>query len=169
MSALLYLTAADFDVEKENSALYMKNRIRGFSLILFYSTTCVHCKTLFPIFQRLPGSVNGCQFGMVNVSTERKCISMSKDTVAEIKYVPYIVMYVDGRPVMKYSGPYDINEIVRFIVEVSKRMKTQSFQTKAHGSNTKAIPEYSLGKPIKGNDDVCYLTNSTAYTDPSKN
>ena len=172
MSGLLFLTAEDFVIQKGAKGNIMCHGIPGFSLILFYSTHCTHCQTLIPIFKKLPGTIQGCQFGMINVSTNKKCIQMSKNTVAAISYVPYIVLHVNGRPFMVYKGPYDPNEIRRFVIEVANSIqKKQQFHAKGkqtqqgpHG-HKKSIPEYTVGIPIygDGNENVCYLDFVEAY------
>ena len=95
MSGLLFLTSDDFGLNKGVRGNIMCNTIQGFSLVLFYSTQCDHCKELIPIFKQLPGTVGGCQFGMINVSNNRKCVIMSRDTIAPIQVVPYIILYIN--------------------------------------------------------------------------
>jgi hypothetical protein len=169
MSGLLFLSCEDFLVTKGNTGNILCNTIPGFSLILFYSTQCVHCQTLIPLFKQLPGTIGGCQFGMINVSLYKKCVQMSKDTIAPILYVPYIVLYVQGKPFMRYNGPHDAQEIKRFVIEVAN--KIQSKQTFSNENvkqpvNGKGIPEFSIGKPLCGeDDDVCYLNFSEAYNE----
>lgn len=168
MSGLLFLTAGDFSIQKGAKGNIMCHEIPGFSLILFYSTHCVHCQTLIPIFKRLPGTIGGCQFGMINVSTNKHCVQISRNTIAPIKYVPYIVLYVNGKPFMVYKGPYDGNEIRRFVIEVANSIqKKQQFAKQPKGAKTdkKKIPEFALGIPVygDGNDNVCYLEFDTAY------
>ena len=166
MSALLFLSTEDFNVAKGTKGTILCNSVPGFSLILFYSTQCEHCHTLIPIFKKLPGSIGGCQFGMINVSVNKKCVQMSRNTIAPIKYVPYIVLYVNGRPFMKYKGPYDINEIQKFVVAVSQKIQTK--QKLDDDENVKenvrgGIPEYTIGHPLCGKDKVCYLDFDDAY------
>jgi hypothetical protein len=173
MSALLLLTSGDFQVQKGQKGDIMCHGIPGFSLILFYSTHCVHCQNLTPIFKKLPGTITGCQFGMINVSTNGACIAMSKNTIAPIKFVPYLVLYVNGKPYMIYQGPHDINEIKRFVFEVGNSFdKRQKFSSnpkdkevnkgsvnKQHESGcTEGIPIYG-----DNSDQVCYLENQEAY------
>jgi hypothetical protein len=98
MSGLLFLSSDDFLIGKGTKGDILCNSIPGFSLILFYSTQCSHCQTLIPIFKKLPGTINGCQFGMINISTNKECIRMASNTIAPIIYVPYIVLYVQGKP-----------------------------------------------------------------------
>lgn len=179
MSAgLLFLTSEDFNIQKGNKGDILCSNIPGFSLILYYSTHCPHCQTLIPIFKKLPGTINGCQFGMINISTNRRVAEMSQTTIAPIKYVPFVVLYVNGKPFMIYKGPHDEGEIRKFVVEIANNIqKRQQFSRKeeapqgggSQGGNQEAsnvpekIPEYCLGKPICGNDKVCYLEFNTAY------
>lgn len=172
MSGLLFLTASDFSIQRGSKGNIMCNEIKGFSLILFYSTHCTYCQTLIPIFKRLPGTIEGCQFGMINVSTNKHCVQMSKNTIAPISYVPYIVLYVNGRPFMVYKGPYDTNEISRFIIAMAKNLqkKRQFVTNQSKNTEKKKIPDFTVGIPVygDGNDKVCYLDFSEAYHDVQK-
>jgi len=167
MSGLLFLSSDDFTVNKGSKGNILCQSIPGFSLILFYSTQCVYCQTLIPIFKTLPGTIGGCQFGMINVSSNKKCVQMSKDTIAPISYVPYIVLYIQGKPFMRYNGPHDISEIRRFVLEVANKVQSkQKFAPEVVKENKKGIPEYSSGRPLCGEDDkVCYLPFDDAYGD----
>lgn len=93
---------------------------------------------------------------------------LSRKTIAPIKEVPYIVLYVNGKPYMRYKGPQDAAEIGRFIVEVSKNVQNnQSFSKddkRIIKEDTKGIPAYTIGIPLCGPDDkVCYLKFNNAY------
>ena len=125
MSGLLFLTENDFNITNGTKGDILCNNIPGLSLILFYSTQCVHCQGLIPIFKRLPGSINGCQFGMINVSQHKNVVMKSKNTIAPITYVPYIILHVNGRPFMRYDGPQDENQIKHFIIDVAKKINNK--------------------------------------------
>jgi len=159
MSALLYLTADDFSIAKGKKGNLLCTNIKGYNVVLFYSTSCVHCKTLIPIFKTIPGSVGNCQFAMVNVSLNRNIVLMSNDTISSIKYVPLIIFHVDGKPFMKYNGPNDINEIRRFIFEVTQKLGAKKFyeETVTKHETENKIPEYTIGVPKTCEDGVCYL------------
>lgn len=164
MSGLLFLTTEDFQVKTMPSGKNLLcTGIRGISLILFYSNVCEHCKKLIPIFKYLPGTVNGCQYGMVNVGTNRQLIAMSKSTIAPIEFVPYILLYHNGRPYMRYNGPYDATEIRNFVITVANSiMNNSSFVPDAVKKEGKPIPEYCIAKP-KCDELVCYLNMDEAY------
>lgn len=166
MSGLLFLTHDDFGVERTPKGSIMTTKLKGFSLILFYSTQCGYCKTLIPIFKRLPGTIGGCQFGMINVTTNKNVVMKSKDTLTPLKFVPYIVLYINGKPFMAYQGPNDENEIRDFIVEVAQKLQSkQQFtqETQERIKKKSHIPEYTVGIPKNCEDGVCYLTEETAY------
>ena len=74
MSGLLFLAFEDFKQIEGNRGNIMCTEIPGFSLILFYSTQCNFCQNMIPIFRKLPGSISGCQFGMINVTKNKEIV-----------------------------------------------------------------------------------------------
>jgi hypothetical protein len=172
MSGLLFLSSEDFTINKGTKGNILCHSIPGFSLILFYSTQCEHCQKLIPIFKKLPGTIGGCQFGMVNVSANKSCIKMSKDTIAPITYVPYIVLYINGRPFMRYSGPNEVGEIRRFVFEVAQKVNSKqkfSEEQVKEEPRGETIPAYTIGIPLYGdNEERTYLEFDEAYTSEKK-
>jgi thiol-disulfide isomerase/thioredoxin len=166
MSGLLFLSIDDFKSQSTPKGSLMCSEISGFSLILFYSTACNFCQKMIPIFKSLPGSLSGCQFGMINVSKNKDIIKMSKETIAPITYVPYVILYHQGRPYMRYDGPADLTEIQNFIIEVANSIQSrQSFvDDKKDTSKSKEIPAFTVGIPKPcDREDVCYLEYDDAY------
>ena len=168
MSGLLFLTHQDFTVIKGSRGNILCNQIPSFSLILFYSTQCNYCQNLIPIFKSLPGTVHGCQFGMINVSKNKPVVFLSKETIAPITYVPLIFLYIEGKPFMRYDGPNSQQDIQNFILEVASKIQSKQQFTKNESPNVhktdNGIPAYCLGKPLCGERDVCYLEFDNAYT-----
>jgi hypothetical protein len=103
---------------------------------------------------------------MINVSTQKNVVLLSRNTIAPITFVPYIIFYVNGKPFMKYNGPHDSGEIKRFIIEVTKNLQNkQKFyeDTTKKQEKEKNIPEYTTGVPKNCTDGVCYLEFDDAY------
>ena len=168
MSGLLFLTANDFNVTTTNkNKRIMEVNIPGFSLIMFYSPNCDHCKNLLPMFRTLPGTLSGCQFGIININKNKKVINQSRGTITELKVVPYIIMYYKGKPYMRYDGPQDISEIIHFVKSVSETISRQvdSKPPKEETNEGYIIPEYCIARPTKGgdNENICYLNFTEAY------
>lgn len=167
MCGLLSPEIDDFFIDEGHGGKVLCTKIRGMCLMLFYSTRCVYCKKLIPIFKNLPNYFNGAFFAMANISRLKDLCKESKDTNTPIIYVPYILLYVDHKPYMKYNGPHDINEIKKFVIEASQSIqKKNSFGRTPEQENRKSneIPEYTVGKPLCG-DGKCYLNFDDAYTD----
>jgi hypothetical protein len=123
MSGLLFLSADDFFLAEGNKGALLCNRLKGFSLIFFYSTQCSYCQTFIKNYKKMPDLVNGCQFGLVNISKNKDVVFMSRDTISPLQYVPYIILYNDGKPIVRYDGPYDENELSTFVYEMSKKIQ----------------------------------------------
>lgn len=173
MSGLLFLQTDDFSIQRGTKGDILCHTIRGLSLVLFYSTNCQYSRALIPIFKRLPVVLaGGCQFGMINVSTEKNVITMSKATISSIKYVPLIILYVAGKPFIRYDGPHDENEIRRFIREVSSKIQSKEKFTNKEtarqrvqaNDGKRAVPAYASGQPLWGDADDFYMEFAEAYT-----
>ena len=175
MAGLSFLSSSDFHTMDTPRGKIMCTNIPGFSLILFYSTQCKFCKHLIPLFKQIPKSVGGCKFGMMNVSNNKDCIIRSRQTIAPINVVPYILLYIDGKPYMRYKGEHTISRIANFVVDIAQKvrdqLKTQKEIVKEDKNIKKEkdsdIPSFTLGKPLC-NDDVCYLKFEDAYAPQKK-
>jgi|SRR3989344_1930342 len=162
MSGLLALSSDDFSMQQGVKGNVMCTQIPGLSLIFFYSVNCAYCKPLMQEFKKLPGTIGGCQFGIINIGQNIVCAKMSQNTIAPITYVPYIMFYVNGRPYMIYKGPAQVEEMRKFILDIAKQIQsTQQFMGKKQEPQQE-IPIYG-GKPLYGNEKVCYLDFSHAY------
>lgn len=157
-SGLFFLNTEDFEVRNSGKGSTLCITIDGYALVLYYSTKCEHCQKLIPLFKKLPGSVGGCTFAMVNVSQNKEVVKLSKTTKAPIQYVPYIVLHINGEPFMRYDGPYSIEEMKRFVVEIAQKVsqatpkKAQAGQQKPMAPAKQAppaqeIPAFTIGVP----------------------
>lgn len=183
MAGLLFLESRDFYIkESVKGEDVLCNNIAGYSFILFYSNQCVHCQSFIPLFKRLPGTVSGCYFGMLNVNVNRTLVDMSKQTITPIKHVPYMIVYVNGRPFVQYNGPRDAHVIRDFIKDISNKLhirekfavaqrKTGGPQPSVpplqiknvHNNKQSRIPEFSIGTPKSDDEEVYYLEFDDAY------
>ena len=176
MAGLSFLNSSDFHVMDTPKGQIMCTNIPGFSLILFYSTQCKFCKNLIPLFKQIPKSVGGCKFGMINVSNNKECIIRSRQTIAPINVVPYILLYIDGKPYMRYKGDHDISKIANFVVDIAHKIRNQLKKPQdviKEDKNIKPekgtdVPSFTLGKPLCGDDNVCYLSLEEAYVPKKK-
>ncbi len=139
--------------------------LQGISLVFFYSTQCVHCRQLLPIFRQLPSLVKGCQFAQINLSVNKTVVNRAQQTITPIKYVPLLILYNNGSPYVEYKGSSDLASIRHFILETYQGIQQKLafgkkvFPTPEHpnfyhdpSAKVKRIPAWSLGMP-KGEDE----------------
>jgi len=168
-SGLFYLNETDFVIKEGQKGKTLSVGIDGYSLVLFYSTKCTHCQALIPIFKKLPTSVGGCTFAMVNVSQNKGIITKASTTKSPIKYVPLMILHIDGAPFMRYDGPHKVEEIKRFVIEiaqkVSKNKKPTSNIAPKKAADSISIPGYTIGRPKNSGkrNDVSYMGMDAAY------
>lgn len=177
---MINLTFQDFFIADGKRGKILCNKVKGICLVMFFSPGCGYCKHFLPSFANLSKSLNGCLFGIVNVNNNRQVVAMSRNTIIPITYVPYIILYVDGKPFMRYDGPKDENEIKRFVIEVTRKFSIQNkfasqkpipnqkIQMEGNATidatNQNEIPAYTLGIPKTGGaKQVCYFNYEDAY------
>lgn len=181
MASLLFLTSEDFAISQGPKGPVLSCGIRGYTLILFYSDSCAICREKsIPMFRRLPGTINGVQFGMTKVDS--KLVELSRQTIKPFTYVPCMILFIDGKPFMEYkdNSQYNPDNLRKFILDVytnlqsrqqfSSQQQAQQGQPAGQGQQQvqNAGPErkeYSLGIPIWGDSKstVCYLDFTKAY------
>jgi hypothetical protein len=64
-------------------------------------------------------------------------------------------MYVHGNPYIIYDGPPTEADIKTFIVEMSKKVFGSEFTRRT--SSPTSIPSYTIGQPLIGQTEICYL------------
>jgi thiol-disulfide isomerase/thioredoxin len=183
MNGLLNLTQRDFLLQQGPQGGLLCTRIKGLSLVLFYTNQCTYCHTLIPIFKQLPNNIGGAQFGIVNLSNNKDIVHISNQTIVPIKVVPFLILYLEGKPFLRYDGERSFEAIRKFIFDVTNNLKAkqqfvnnhppqqqqqqQNYQN-GHASeqvhNRHQIPLYSEGRPKSNDDELCYLVfNDSGY------
>jgi len=163
MNSLQLLTRDNFRLETESGKQILATSIPGFSLVLFYSKSCKYCHDFLPIFKSLPSKINNCQFGIFNVSQYVDIVNLSKQTNVPIRYVPYVILYLNGKPLVRYDGERSEAQVIKFIMEIMNKINRKQFKMPRQSSSRQDdIPIYSIGKP-KCDGDVCYLDFNSAY------
>jgi len=179
MSGIHYLVEDDFILKQgdRGAVLSLMYETKGLALILFYSADPRDNPqdSLINKFKMLPNYINGCQFGMVNISRNMNIIEKSKNTIAPIAFVPDLLLYVNGFPYVRYDGIFNIQQISEFIMDVSQKIKNTAFVSNQKREakpqpekvvEAQKIPAFTIGTPLYGEkkkDKVCYLNFNNAY------
>jgi thioredoxin-like negative regulator of GroEL len=119
--ALSILGSTDFSKKmlpyREGEYMHLHSDETGPVLVVFYSPTCPNCKHLIPEIEKV-AMHRLVRVGLCNVSDDLGFVSMSKFTICEVKYVPLLVMYNHGRPVITYDGPLEYEPLMAFVEDV---------------------------------------------------
>ena len=171
MNNLYHLTGEDFFLEQgSDGKKLLCIDAKGLVLVCFHvnGDRCAHCEDAIPEFKRLPQRIGNCKFALANLSANPDLIKMSKMSKAPIEYVPFIILYVNGRPFLKYNGERTTQDMAEFVQEVVQKLQTkQQFIEQKNFKIESDIPAYSVGVPYNIECDkdkgVCYLSYESAY------
>lgn len=148
MDNLQFLNLSDFEVKRGKKGNLLHHNLSGLSFVLFYSTKCPHCSEFLATFKHISHKVNNYRFVLVNLNkgNNMQIAYMSQQTLAPIDVVPFLVLYVDFKPAIRYQGKATAENIVEFLNEVYQRleMKNTSFSRTRPLANDEVF-EYKNG------------------------
>lgn len=118
---MLDLTPFDFNILKtpKGDVIEYKSS-KDLTVIIFYKNdeNKVYSDQYIKIFKEIEQTEMECTFAGINVDEYPNQLELSTNTKTPIHYVPYVVIYVQGRPYMSYSGKIDPVEIIKLITYV---------------------------------------------------
>jgi thioredoxin-like negative regulator of GroEL len=119
-----------------------------------------------PIFKELAHSLNGCSFALVAMNSNRRLMEMSMQThkSTQITAVPAVYLYLNGTPLVRYSGTYTLEDLKKFVLDTYNAIQqqitftNQSYPTEQHPNvqynpKLRGIAQWSIGKALFGDDD----------------
>lgn len=138
---------------------------KGVMFVFFYlgDGQCQNCETMKPDFMSLVNEMPQIQYAMVDIGKNMEIASKSKQTVAPITYVPYLIVYVNGRPFLRYDGGKSKQEMKNFLKELLANIPKEVIQQSSAAKFDSEVPVYpSGGIPYNvvcdKNSGVCYLS-----------
>jgi hypothetical protein len=117
-----------------------------------------------PSFVKLSESTQGCTFGIMNVEQEgNRVVKMSDQTKSsKLVYVPYIVLYVNGKRHAVFDDSNVTNNLYEMLVDFVIKSTTN-----VKNGHAQTLPEnvsiYSTGMAFNNKKKACYLTYQSAY------
>lgn len=115
------LTPKDFNIIKTIKGDLVEYLHKELTVVLFYKNEeGIEYSTEFKrVFTDIEDNIDlECKFAYINVDKYPEQLEMASKTKTPIHYVPYVVIYAQGRPYMSYSGKIESVEIVRLITYV---------------------------------------------------
>lgn len=161
-----YLKTSDFFIAEGKKGKVLCTHLKDVSFVMFYSKECVYCNEIFPVFKNLSQQIPNCSFAVLNISVNPDVVFASQKTIAKIDSVPYLVLYVNGRPFVRYTGSRRFEDIGKFIIEILKRVQSKkNFMDMKYEVMETELPKIAGAIPfnIVCENDTCYLTFGEAY------
>jgi thiol-disulfide isomerase/thioredoxin len=178
-NSIIYLNSNDFFVGEGSKGKVLCTNIKELVFVMFHadSDKCKYCEEAVPQFRQLPHAISSCRFAFVNLNNNLDIVKMANETIAPFSYVPYMILYVNGRPFIRYDGDRNVKDMADFVIEVISRLKS-NVNTKFSNAPVKKIkqeneiPPYTIAIPysVVCDDDagVCYLKYDEAYKSGKK-
>lgn len=169
MNSIIRLRLDDFEVQKGAKGQLLCVGIKGISLVMFYSPLCKNiCEPLLPQFRQLPNIINSVKFCTININEHVGIIHLSEQTISPIRFVPFIILYVNGRPFLQYDDAPDLNKLVEFVRYSLKLIESKkTFIDKGAKVDQAEIPKFTIAKPYHDfkcdENGLCLLTYNEAY------
>jgi hypothetical protein len=111
------LTPNDFKIINTPRGDVIETILKGLSLILFYNPDCEYSKPFIPLLDTMNNTI-GCTFAKYDIVKYAEHTALTLKTKTPLTYTPYVVLYVNGKPYMSYSGPPDEIELKKLILYV---------------------------------------------------
>ena len=122
--SILYLTNNDFYVDNGKKGKVMCTTQKDILFAFFHlnDNECSNCTTMIPEFVNVAKRLPQIKYALVNLSKYPEIFKKTIDTIAPIKYVPYLIIFVNNRPFLRYDGGKSSSEMYDFIKELLENM-----------------------------------------------
>ena len=109
-----YLKTQDFYIDngKKGKVLCTTQKDIVFCFFHLDGNQCENCKEMVPEFLKLPNLVPQINYALVDLSKYPEIAKKTAVTIAPIKYVPYLIVFVNNRPFLRYDGGKTSTEII---------------------------------------------------------
>ena len=117
---MLELTPRDFNIIKTPKGDLVEYLDKDLTVILFYKNeeNVNYSNEFKKVFAEIEETDFECKFAIINVDEYPEQLELAAKTKTPINYVPYVVVYAQGRPYMSYSGKIDSVELVKLVTYV---------------------------------------------------
>lgn len=117
---MIELTPKDFNIINTPKGGLVEYLDKELTVVLFYKNeeNKSYSDEFKRIFSEIEETEFECKFATINVDEYPEQLELATKTRTPINYVPYVVVYAQGRPYMSYSGKIDSVELVKLVTYV---------------------------------------------------
>jgi len=171
-SGIIELHAESFKKMKGNRGFVLGiPNAQNLTLVMFYSIQCTYCDLAMPELEKLSRFILDnnlpINIAVCDIMKNKKVIQESADTVDPIKFVPYMPIYLDEKPYLRYNGKKTAEEMLNYLIEVLKRVDTRQKFVQRQQVKEEERTQTSQAEGVPYNvvceGDVCYLTQDELF------
>lgn len=111
------LTEQHFALQQSQKKNVMMLKVQGPVVVFFKTRGCASCAKFEPIFAGVANSDNRVQYGVIDLSVHANVAKMSASTTTPIQAVPFILLYLNGKPFARFTGKKDAASLSSFIAK----------------------------------------------------
>lgn len=115
MNPIVFLTDRDFSIQQGKRGNNLCVNMGGLVLVLFVSHNCPHCHNFLPQYKALSTKYQMCQFGIIDVGKFQNVAIASIKTSSPIESVPCLLLYLNKKPIIIYTGTFSFNAVAEFL------------------------------------------------------
>jgi hypothetical protein len=165
------LSNESFYIDNSTGKPLFCSKLPGISFVVFHSSTDEVSQNFMGQFRMLPGSIHMCTFAECDIYRQREVIWKSNQTSVPIRYVPFMILYINGKPADAFPRAVrrTLSNIQQWIVH---KIRSQDFliQDDADNGAGPAHPRrpavHPLGIPY--NRKGTYMPYAKAYPLPRR-
>lgn len=131
--------------------------IQGITLVFFKTEGCPGCSMFDQVFNQISREERRINYATIDLSQHRNVVQMSKSSTTEIRKVPHIILYDQGRPHARFTGEKTIKGIREFLATILPSLLQRP-------------PQVSFVQPQSvGHPSAPYGGNQGGYYNPQNN
>jgi thioredoxin-like negative regulator of GroEL len=121
-------------------------KVPGNVLVLFTQATCHACNVFMPTFNQLANHDRRISYAVIDLTSNRDVIGMSRQTSLSIQNTPMLLLYSNGKPCARFTGSdKSVQALSGFISKALTHLQQQQPSKQAYqqqsqfvGNNTNA-------------------------------
>jgi thiol-disulfide isomerase/thioredoxin len=109
------LSSKNFSLTNTGRTKNLNINLGGVVLCFFKMDSCPGCNSFDPIFRQLSLENQNISYAIINLTSSRDIVTMSRDSTTPITSVPFLLLFINGNPHAKYNGQKTITALKSFI------------------------------------------------------
>jgi thiol-disulfide isomerase/thioredoxin len=167
--SIQHLTSNHFYIDTGKKGKVLCTTQKDIIFVFFHlnGDQCENCHKMMPAFKELQNKIPAIKYAAVNLSEYPDVAKKSLQTIAPITYVPYLIVYINSRPFLRYDGGQTVQDMTSFLNDLLNRIpKETKFINGSSTNNSKfdnEVPAFPGGGipynvVCDKNTGVCYLS-----------